>query len=123
MKQLVIITIILMFLSGVALAQDLLRTNTIQPRSRVNVNRHNANQNGQHQGFGNSWNNNNAYMQPYKHNAYGPGVHSDATGRPFEWKTQTGQTSHSNKVKPNGYGLGVGMDEYGRPVKPSPWGQ
>jgi hypothetical protein len=77
----------------------------------------------QQQGFGHSWDNKNIYMQTYKHNAYGPGVHSDTTGKPFEWKTHDGQTSHSNKVKPDGYGLGVGMDEYGRPVKPSPWGQ
>jgi hypothetical protein len=75
------------------------------------------------QGFGHSWDNKNIYMQPYKHNAYGLGIHSDATGKPFEWKTQNGQTSHSNKVKPDAYGPGVGMDEYGRPVKPSPWGQ
>jgi len=72
-------------------------------------------------GFGHSWqNNNDTYMRPYKHDAYGPGLHSDATGRPFQWKTQDGQTS-LGEVKPNGYGLGVGMDNYGRPVKPSPW--
>lgn len=75
------------------------------------------------QGFGHSWDNKNIYMQPYKHNAYGIGVHSDSTGRPFEWETQDGQTGHSNEVKPDAYGPGVGMDEYGRPVKPSPWGQ
>ena len=108
MKQLLIVATILMFLTGSALAQD-----------RFNIKQ----QGNQQQGFGHSWDNKNIYMQPYKQNAYGPGVHSDATGKPFEWKTQDGQTSHSNKVKPDGYGLGVGMDEYGRPVKPSPWGQ
>ena len=103
MKQLLIVVIILMFLTGSTLAQD----------------RFNTNQRNQQQGFGHSWDNKNIYMQPYKHNAYGLGVHSDATGKPFEWKTQDGQKSRS-KVKPDAYGLGVGMDEYGRPVKPSP---
>lgn len=82
--------------------------------------RFNTNQRNQQQGFNRSWDNKNTYTQPYKHDAYGPGVHSDSTGKPFEWKTREGQTSRS-KIKPDAYGLGVGMDECGRPVKPSPW--
>ena len=109
MKQVLIVATILMVLTGSALAQD--------------HNRSDTSQRDQQQGFGNSWDNKNTYMQPYKPDAYGPGVHSDATGKPFEWKTQDVQTSHSNKVKADAYGIGVGMDEYGRPVKPSPWGQ
>ena len=104
MKQLLIVVVILMFLTGGALAQD----------------RFNTNQRNQQQGFNRSWDNKNIYMQPYEDNAYGLGVHSDTTGKPFEWKTQDGQTSRS-KIKPDAYGLGVGMDECGRPVKPSPW--
>ena len=109
MKKLLIVTTILMLLTGSALAQD--------------YNHSNTGQRNQQQGFGHSWDNKDTYTQPYKHNTYGPGVHSDSTGKPFEWKTQDGQTSRSNKIKPNAYGLGVGMDEFGRPVKPSPLGQ
>lgn len=105
MKLALIIASILMVLTGSALAQDRKHSDT----SRRD----------QQQGFDNSWDNKNTYMKPYNPDAYGPGVHSDATGKPFEWKTQDGQTSHSKKVKPDGYGLGVGRDEYGRPVKPS----
>jgi hypothetical protein len=95
-------------------------SNEVKPDAYGIGDRFNTNQRNQQQGFGNSWDNKNIYMQPYEHNAYGPGIHSDSTGKPFEWKTQDGQKSRS-KVKPDAYGLGVGMDEYGRPVKPSPW--
>ncbi|RJP74030.1 MAG: hypothetical protein C4532_03285 [Candidatus Abyssobacteria bacterium SURF_17] len=71
-------------------------------------------------GFGNSWNNETTFMLPYREDAYGYGVHSDATGKPFQWKTRGGQKTYG-PVKPNAYGLGVGMDRYGRPVKPEPW--
>ena len=54
----------------------------------------------------------NTYITPYKNDAYGPDVHSDASGKPFEWETQDGKSSNSKKVKRDGYGLGVGMDEY-----------
>lgn len=109
MKQGLTLAIMFMVFTGCVLAQNHRRSDTRQ--------------HDQQQGFGNSWDNKNTYMQPYKPDAYGPGIHSDATGKPFQWKTQDGQTSHSSKVKPNAYGPGVGMDEYGRPVKPSPWGQ
>ena len=111
MKQLLIVAIILMVLYGSALAQDYNSSDTNQRYQH----RSDTSQRDQQQGFAHSWN--------YEHDAYGPGVHSDATGKPFEWKTQDGQTSHSNKIESDAYGLGVGMDEYGRPVKPSPWGQ
>jgi len=69
-----------------------------------------------------SWDNHDTYLSPYHKDAYGPGVNSDSTGRPFQWKTQGGQTVPPGSiVEPNGYGLGVGKDEYGRPVKTEPW--
>jgi len=53
----------------------------------------------------------------YKKDAYGPGVHMDQYGRPFEWTPKDGQKVEPwNNVKPNAYGPGVGMDQYGRPV-------
>jgi len=55
-----------------------------------------------------------------KKDAYGPGIHSDATGRPFFWETDTGQ-KYNGPVKENAYGLGVGMDQFGRPVRAKPW--
>ncbi len=60
---------------------------------------------------------NQQYQKPYKRNAYGHGVNSDATGKPFQWKTNEGQV-YRGEVKQNGYGMGVGQDKYGRPVKP-----
>ena len=119
MKQLLIVAIILMVLYGSALAQDYNSSDTNQRYQH----RSDTSQRDQQQGFAHFWNNESTYMQPYKHDAYAPGVHSDATGKPFEWKIQDGQNSHSNRIESDAYGLGVGMDEYGRPVKPSPWGQ
>lgn len=58
------------------------------------------------------------FTQPYTQDAYGHGVHSDATAQPFEWKTQDGDIKYSDKIKPDGYGLDVGMDECGRSVYP-----
>jgi hypothetical protein len=60
-------------------------------------------------------------LGPMQPNAYGLGVHSDATGRPFQWVPQAaGPTFHDPflNVQPNAYGLGTGMDQYGRPVRP-----
>jgi len=69
-----------------------------------------------------SWDKHDTYISPYHNDAYGPGVNSDSTGRPFRWKTQDGQTvPPGSKVEQNGYGLGVGKGEYGRPVKTEPW--
>lgn len=73
------------------------------------------------------WNNHqeqqrNTLMQLYKHNAYGSGVHSDATGRPFEYRTYDSQQTVPGNVpvRPDAYGLEVGMDAYGRPVRAYP---
>lgn len=43
-------------------------------------------------GFDQSWNQRNTFMRPYGQDAYGPGIHSDVTGRPFIWQTNDGQT-------------------------------
>ncbi len=50
-------------------------------------------------------------------NAYGPGIHSDATGRPFTWQPDFGGPA-LGPIKPNAYGPGIGMDATGRPVRP-----
>jgi len=54
--------------------------------------------------FGNDY----GLLSPMKPNAYGPGIHSDATGRPFKFKTFDGQDVSIFKVKPNNYGPGGG---------------
>ncbi|MBF0263813.1 MAG: hypothetical protein HQL46_00960 [Gammaproteobacteria bacterium] len=61
----------------------------------------------------------NGLLGPTNSNAYGIGRHSDATGRPFTWRTNDGQRAFGN-VKKNAYGLGTGMDQFGRPVQASP---
>ncbi len=58
-------------------------------------------------------------LGPITPNAYGPGIHSDATGRLFQWRTQQGEVVR-DPVKPDASGLGVGMDQYGRPVLANP---
>ena len=70
-------------------------------------------------GFGKSWNNRNIFMGPYKHDAYGPGIHSDAIGRPFQWETEN-DDKVLGPVKKDAYSVGMVMDQYGRPVKPGP---
>lgn len=59
------------------------------------------------------------FLGPYHPNAYGPGINSDATGRPFVWQPQSGFGSAGpvGNVVPNAYGPGIGMDQYGRPVR------
>ena len=52
-----------------------------------------------------------------KRNAYGPGVHMDATGRPYR-DSASGGGAILEPVRPNVYGPGVGMDATGRPVRP-----
>jgi hypothetical protein len=59
----------------------------------------------------------------YRSNAYGLGVYSDASGRPFQWETQQGQPVNIFPVQPNAYGPGVGMDPFGRPVQAVPFGR
>ena len=66
--------------------------------------------------FGNDY----GLLSPMEHDAYGPGIHSDATGRPFKFKTFDGEDIGIFKVKPDAYGPGVGMDEFGRPVRAVP---
>jgi hypothetical protein len=57
------------------------------------------------------------FLGPYRPNAYGPGINSDATGRPFVWQTDQGPTEPFAKVRPDALGPGIGMDQYGRPVR------
>ncbi len=45
-------------------------------------------------------------LGPVRHDIYGPSLHSDATGRPFFWRTQDGSMSFGS-LNTNGYGLGV----------------
>jgi hypothetical protein len=52
--------------------------------------------------------------------AYGLGVHMDATGRAYRDAIQGGgQVLELAPVQPNAYAPGVGMDAFGRPVVPS----
>jgi hypothetical protein len=61
------------------------------------------------------------FLGPYTPNAYGPGVNSDATGRPFVWQPSPGfgPADPFSNVTPNVYGPGIGMDQFGRPVTPA----
>jgi hypothetical protein len=72
---------------------------------------------------------NTIYLGPVKLDAYGPGIHADATGRPFLWQpvgppalgTEGMPPSGPDptlRVTPNKYGLGVHADQYGRIVQP-----
>jgi hypothetical protein len=61
-------------------------------------------------------------LSPITPNAYGPGLNSDGTGRPFIWRPQGENGPLFDpllKVKPDAYGPGIGMDQYGRPVYPA----
>jgi hypothetical protein len=58
------------------------------------------------------------FLGPGIESAYGPGVHSDATGRPFIWTPDFGGPA-LGPITPNAYGPGIGMDGTGRPVRPS----
>lgn len=53
--------------------------------------------------------------------AFGPGINSDATGRPFVWQPSPGYgpADPLSRVTPDTYGPGIGMDQYGRPVQPA----
>jgi hypothetical protein len=61
------------------------------------------------------------YLGPITPNAYGPGIHSDSTGRPFTYQPDFGSGGGHLQVTPDAYGPGVGMDQYGRPVRPKRW--
>jgi hypothetical protein len=66
---------------------------------------------------GSSWQTDPAYGA--RPNVYGPGINSDATGRPFTYKDPSGNPNlEPQRVRPNAYGPGIGMDQYGRPVTP-----
>jgi hypothetical protein len=54
-------------------------------------------------------------------NVYGPGINSDATGRPYTWEPGSGPADRLSPVRPDAYGPGIGMDAYGRPVQPTPY--
>lgn len=58
------------------------------------------------------------FLGPATLNAYGPGINSDATGRPFYWRPDFGGPA-LGPITPNAYGPGVGMDGTGRAVRPS----
>lgn len=58
------------------------------------------------------------FLSPYTPNAYGPGMNSDATGRPFIWQPDFGGPV-LGPITPNAYGPGIGMDATGRPVRPA----
>ena len=61
-------------------------------------------------------------LGPSQPNIYGPGINSDATGRPFTWQTLPGYgpADPLSPVSPDRYGPGIGADKYGRPVQPVP---
>jgi hypothetical protein len=52
-----------------------------------------------------------------RRNAYGPGVHMDATGRAY--RDTPSNAWLFEPVRPNAYGLDVGSDATGRPVVPT----
>jgi hypothetical protein len=52
-----------------------------------------------------------------RRNAYGPGVHMDATGRAYHDTPSDAWVFEP--VKPNAYAPGVGSDSLGRPVVPN----
>lgn len=47
--------------------------------------------------------------------AYGPGVHADRYGRPFQF--DRGATQPGGRVKVDAYGPGVHQDQFGRAVR------
>lgn len=63
------------------------------------------------------------FLGPYQSNTYGPGINSDATGRPFMWQPSPGNgpADPLSHVRPDVFGPGIGMDQYGRPVHPEPY--
>ena len=58
------------------------------------------------------------FLGPIQSNAYGPGMNSDATGRPLYWRSDFGGPA-LGPITPNAYGPGIGMDGTWRPVRPS----
>lgn len=65
----------------------------------------------------------NGLLPPYQHDAYGPGIHSDGSGRPFTYQARDGKTLSpifQGDVKRDGYGPGVHTDRFGRLVYDRP---
>jgi len=60
------------------------------------------------------------FLSPMTPDAYGPGIHSDATDGPFKFNTFDGYDVRIFKVEPIAYGLGLEIDEFGRPVQAMP---
>ena len=61
------------------------------------------------------------YFGPIMPNAYGPGIHSDAIGRAFQWQPQDWPNmlpDPSLQVTPNQWRTGGHADQYVRRVKP-----
>ncbi len=56
------------------------------------------------------------FLGPYRPNAYGPGINSDAAGRPFVWQPDNAPADPLARVRSDVFGPGIGMDQYGRPV-------
>lgn len=56
------------------------------------------------------------FLGPFRPNTHGPGLNSDARGRPFVWETDQSGSDPLAKVRPDVFGPGIGMDQYGRPV-------
>jgi hypothetical protein len=68
------------------------------------------------------------FLPPARHDAYGPGIDADASGRPFFWAPKTEGPSappvspdSTLHVRPDAYGPGMGADQYGRPVERRQW--
>ena len=61
------------------------------------------------------------FLEPSQPNAYGPGINSDAAGRPFSYEPLPGNgpADPLSSVRPDAFGPGTGMDQYGRPVQPA----
>ncbi len=67
----------------------------------------------------------NQYLKPYNYDAYGPGVHSDSTGRPFIYEPYDHRGGSypdpTLRIYPDHYGPGIDSDQYGRPLRKRNW--
>jgi hypothetical protein len=68
------------------------------------------------------------FLPPARHDAYGPGIDADASGRPFFWSPKTEGSNApplspdaTLRIRPDAYGPGLGADQYGRPVERRQW--
>jgi len=68
------------------------------------------------------------FLPPARHEAYGPGLDADASGRPFFWAPKTegpnappALPDATLRIRPDAYGPGLGADQYGRPVERRQW--